>query len=175
MPTSNYGKIRIRHLRAEDLPDLEWEGEYTHFRRQFELTYRDYLSGNGVPWVAENVFSGEILGQVFVLFESRYRRELADGRGRAYMYSIRVKEQFRNLGLGNMMMDVVEADLAERGFTRATLNVAQDNPDAYRFYFRRGYRIVAPEPGKWSYIDHEGIRRYVDEPAWRMEKALKGT
>jgi len=29
------------------------------------------------------------------------------------------------------------------------------------------------EPGEWSYIDHEGFRRYVVEPAWRMEKVIK--
>lgn len=164
--------IRIRHLVAKDLPKLEWGGEFTHFRRQFQLTYRDYLAGKGIPWVAVDQENGEILGQVFVLFKSRFRKELADGEARAYMYSIRVKAHVRNLGLGNYMMDEVEADLRRRGFDVVTLNVARDNPDAYRFYFRRGYRVVAPEPGQWSYIDHQGKRRFVDEPAWRMEKSL---
>lgn len=165
-------RILIRHIRLEDLPALEWEGEYTHFRRQFEFAYRDYLAGHGVPWVAVDRQSGEVLGQVFVLFSSRYRKELADGRVRAYLYSIRVRMHLRNLGLGNRMMDVVEDDLRARGYSVATLNVARDNPSAYRFYFRRGYRIVAPEPGQWSYVDHKGRRRFVDEPAWRMEKTL---
>ena len=164
--------IRIRHLQAHELPALEWDGEFVHFRRQFETTYRDYLAGHGIPWVAVDSTSEKILGQVFVLFKSRYRRELADGKGRAYMYSIRVKEHVRNLGLGTLMMDVVEADLVRRRFGIATLNVARDNPAGYRFYFRRGYRVVAPEPGQWSFIDHEGVRQFVDEPAWRMEKVL---
>lgn len=165
-------RVQIRHLEAHELPALEWDGEFVHFRRQFESTYRDYLAGHGIPWVAADSETGEILGQVFVLFKSRFRRELADGKGRAYMYSIRVKAHVRNLGLGNLMMDVVEDDLVHRGFGIATLNVARDNPAAYRFYFRRGYRVVAPEPGQWSFIDHEGIRQIVDEPAWRMEKML---
>jgi ribosomal protein S18 acetylase RimI-like enzyme len=166
-------KVQIRHLKVEDLPALEWDGEFIHFRRQFEMTYRDYLSGNGIPWIAIDRINGEILGQVFVLFNSRLRKELADGDGRAYMYSIRVKEHVRNLGLGKYMMDVVESDLVERGYGISTLNVARDNPGAYRFYFRLGYRVVAPEPGQWSYLDHEGTRHFVDEPAWRMEKTLK--
>jgi ribosomal protein S18 acetylase RimI-like enzyme len=162
----------IRHIQASDLEALEWEGEYTHFRRQFETVFRDYESGAAVPWVAVRRGSGEMLGQVFVLLESRFRPELADGDLRAYLFSIRVKQAYRNQGIGGQMMDAAEADLRSRGYSTATLNVARDNPDGYRFYVRRGYQVVAPEPGQWSYIDHLGQRRYVDEPAWRMEKAL---
>ena len=165
-------RITIRHMNRGDLGSLEWEGEYTHFRRQFEMVYRDYLNGTAVPWVAVHRDSGEMIGQVFVLLSSRSRPELADGAARAYLYSIRVKSAFRRRGIGNRLMDLAEADLRRRGCKTATLNVARDNPDAYRFYFRRGYRTVAPEPGQWSYVDHRGRRRYVDEPAWRMEKDL---
>lgn len=165
-------KVTIRHMVAADLPDLEWGGEYVHFRRQFETTYRDYLNGSALPWVAVSAVSGEMLGQVFVLFSSRHRRELADGNRRAYLFSVRVKPAFRGRGLGTQLMDVVEVDLSARGFEIATLNVARDNPAAYRFYYRRQYRVTAPEPGQWSYIDHRGVRRFVDEPAWRMEKQL---
>ena len=75
-------------------------------------------------------------------------------------------------GLGGLMMDFVETDLAQRRYRFATLNVARDNPAAYRFYYRRHYRVTAPEPGQWSYLDHRGVRRFVDEPALRMEKQL---
>lgn len=164
--------VTIRPLVQADLPALEWEGEYTHFRRQFEMVLQDYGRGLAVPWVAVLTEDGSMLGQVFVLLNSRWRKELADGRSRAYLYSIRVKAAYRGQGLGGRMMDVAEADLYARGLAIATLNVARDNPDAYRFYVRRGYRVVAPEPGQWSYIDHLGHRQFVDEPAWRMEKDL---
>ena len=164
--------ITVRPIDASDLLALEWEGEYTHFRRQFEMAYSEYLAGNGIPWVLIEATTGVILGQVFVLFRSRHRGELADGTERAYLYSVRVKTEFRGLGLGGRMMDIVEEDLYERGFAIATLNVARDNPGAYRFYVRRGYRTVAPDPGQWAYLDHLGRRRFVDEPAWRMEKIL---
>lgn len=173
MDLSLVDAVTIRHMRAEDLPGLEWGGEYTHFRRQFERAYRDYLAGKSIPWVAVGRLDGAMLGQVFVLLESRRRRELADGQMRAYLYSIRIRASYRGLGLGGRMMDTAEEDLANRGYTLATLNVARSNPDGYRFYVRRGYRIVAPEPGQWSYIDHEGRRRFVNEPAWRMEKSLR--
>jgi len=165
-------RIVIRHMNREDLRPLEWDGEYTHFRRQFQSVYRDYENGVAIPWVAVLADSGAMLGQVFVLLESRFRPELADGDKRAYLFSIRVKGAYRRQGIGGRLMDVAEDDLKARGYNKATLNVARDNPEAQRFYDRRGYQVVAPEPGQWSYIDHRGRRQYVDEPAWRMEKAL---
>jgi ribosomal protein S18 acetylase RimI-like enzyme len=165
-------RILIRHMSREDLRPLEWDGEYAHFRRQFQSVYRDYENGVAIPWVAVLPGSGEMLGQVFVLLESRFRPELANGQMRAYLFSIRVKHPYRSQGVGGRLMDVAEDDLRARGYNTATLNVARDNPDAHRFYVRRGYLVVAPEPGQWSYIDHRGRRQYVDEPAWRMEKAL---
>lgn len=169
---SGQDRIVIRHMDRGDLGPLEWGGEYIHFRRQFETVYRDYEAGTAVPWVAVLRGSEEMIGQVFVLLQSRFRPELADGNERAYLFSIRVRPPYRSQGIGSRMMDVAEDDLRSRGIGIATLNVARENPGAHRFYSRRGYRVVAPEPGQWSYIDHRGRRRHVDEPAWRMEKAL---
>jgi ribosomal protein S18 acetylase RimI-like enzyme len=70
------------------------------------------------------------------------------------------------------MLRVVENDLILRGFRILTLNVGKDNPSAVRFYERIGFRILHSDEGRWSYIDHKGMRRSVSEPAWRMEKYL---
>jgi len=166
-------KVVFRPAVKSDLPALEWGGEYTHYRRVFKMAFRDTLTGNAVLWLAFLPPEDELLGQVFVQLLSSGRRELADGRTRAYLYAIRVKTAYRNAGLGARMMDFDEQDLHAKGYTHATLNVARDNPDARRFYERRGYYIIAPEPGEWSYLDHRGIRQYVHEPAWRMEKRLE--
>ena len=69
-------------------------------------------------------------------------------------------------------MKTVESDLIQRDFKRISLNVARDNDAARRLYEREGYRVVAPEPGIWSYLDEKGRRRFVNEPAWRMEKNI---
>jgi ribosomal protein S18 acetylase RimI-like enzyme len=62
--------------------------------------------------------------------------------------------------------------LRQREFRYITLNVARDNPRAQQLYVRRGYYVVAPEPGIWSYPDEKGVWHRVEEPAWRMEKML---
>jgi len=162
--------ITIRQATRADLPALEWDGAYAHFRRLFERTYEQAERGEAAMYLVEHPLDG-IIGQAFVQFNS-LRPELADGQTRAYVYSFRVKPAYRGRGIGTRLMHTIETDLRQRGFARVTLNVAKDNLLARRLYERLGYRVVASDPGHWSYIDHEGHRRFVSEPAWRMEKAL---
>ncbi len=162
--------IIIRPLLNTDLPALEWDGEYLHFRNVFADVYKKVEKGTVKAWVAVSQ-DGRMIGQVFLQLSSE-RRELADGWNRGYLYSLRVRQSWQNQRVGSRLMDVVEDDLRKIGFTRVTLNVARDNQGAIRLYSRLGYQIVAEEPGVWSYPDHEGVWRTVTEPSWRMEKRL---
>jgi ribosomal protein S18 acetylase RimI-like enzyme len=162
--------VVIRHVQEYDLPGLEWEGEFAHFRRIYHDAYRRALRGLSVLWVAELDGSG-LLGQVFIQLQCD-RPELCNGVDRAYLYGFRIRPAFRSAGLGTLMMRTLEADLIERGYRFLTLNVARENLDAIRLYRRRGFAIVAPEPGCWQYIDDHGKLIDVQEPAWRMEKIL---
>jgi ribosomal protein S18 acetylase RimI-like enzyme len=163
-------QIIIRKLQREDLPKLEWEGELIHFRRIYAQAYAQYRSGDAVLWVAEDP-EQFIVAQVFIQLTS-HRQELANGNQRAYLYGFRVRENYRSQGIGTRMLKIVEADLLKRGYTSITLNVGRDNPDARRLYERHGFHVVAPEPGRWSYLNHLGEKVEVNEPAWRMEKTL---
>lgn len=160
----------IRPATQEDLPGLEWAGEYRHFRRLYADVFRSMQRGDGWIWLAESCEAG-LVGQLFVSFRSA-RPELADGKTRAYVYSFRVKTAFRRQGIGSLLMKATEADLMQRGFQWVTLNVSQTNPMARRLYERLGYRVVGADPGRWSYTDDQGQRHDVCEPAWRMEKKL---
>lgn len=163
-------KIHIRQATQEDLPALEWDGEFTHFRRLFAEAYRYTETGEAVMWIAELLETG-IIGQLFVQMES-INTALADGHTRAYIYGFRVRPAFRGAGVGSRLLQTAEADLTRRGFRLICLNVARVNQNARRLYERFGYQVVAPEPGIWSYIDEHGRRCQVNEPAWRMEKEL---
>ena len=126
--------------------------------------------GKVLMWVIESPGVG-VFGQMFVQL-SGARVELADGVTRAYLYSFRIQPAYRCQGLGSRFLCFVEEDLVQRRFIWASLNVGRDNPAARRFYERHGYRIVATEPGRWSYLDDRGHRQQVHEPAWRMQKSL---
>lgn len=163
-------EIILRPLQKNDLPALEWDGEYLHFRNVFADVYKKVEKGTVKAWVAVTL-DGSMVGQVFLQLSSD-RRELADGWNRAYLYSLRVRQAWQNLGIGSKLIEVVEEDLRKMGYTRVTLNVARNNQAAIRLYTRLGFQIVAEEPGVWSYPDHKGIWRTVTEPSWRMEKKM---
>jgi ribosomal protein S18 acetylase RimI-like enzyme len=167
---SGLDRTQIRQIRANDLPALEWEGEFTHFRRLYAEAYRRSQRGLSVLWLAE-IPGEEIVGQVFVQLTCD-RPELCNGIDRAYLYAFRVRPAYRSAGVGARMLETLEDDLLLRGYQYLTLNVAQENHRAQSFYSRHSFNVVAPEPGRWSYIDHEGKIRDVIEPAWRMEKRL---
>ena len=162
--------VEIRPLTEADLPALEWDGEFTHFRRVYANAYERMKKGLTLLWVAALPGAG-LIGQTFVQL-SCDRPELADGCTRAYIYSFRVRWPYRRAGLGTRMMEVVENDLRRRGVFRITLNVSKENRRARVLYQRLGYKVIAHEPGRWSYPDHEGNWQHVSEPAWRMEKKL---
>ena len=167
---SGLADVAVRQVRAEDLPGLEWEGEFVHFRRLYAEAYRRALRGLSILWLAEQP-GGPILGQVFVQLNCD-RPELCNGIDRAYLYAFRVRTAFRSLGIGALLLRTAEEDLIQRGYHFVTLNVGKDNLRAQAFYQNHGFSVVASEPGRWSYVDHNGRIRDVVEPAWRMEKHL---
>jgi ribosomal protein S18 acetylase RimI-like enzyme len=164
--------LTIRQVTRADLPGLEWEGEYWKFREMFANLYRTSQSGRALMWVVVSP-GGELIGQAFVMLKSG-ERDAADGASRAYVFSFRVKDKWRNRGIGTHLMAFVEDDLRHRGYQFVTLNVAKENQVALRLYERLGYKVISAQPGIWSYRDPDGIVHHVKEPAWRMMKKLTG-
>ena len=168
--TTWLSRVQIRHLTPEDLPTLEWEGEFTHFRRVYADAYERFQHSLSILWVADLPEAG-IIGQVFIQLICD-RPELADGVNRAYLYSFRVRQEYRSAGLGSRIMEVVMDDLRRRGYTYLILNVAKDNLRARKLYERHYFHVVAHEPGRWTFQDEKGAWRTIEEPAWRMERKL---
>lgn len=163
-------QMSIRQATEDDLPALEWDGEYTHFRLLFREIYLAAELGEALLWVLDLPGIG-IVGQLFVQLWSE-RPELADGKDCAYIYGFRVKPAYQGYGLGSRLLDHAEQDLVRRGYRQSLLNVARVNQKVRQMYEKRGYRVVAIEPGRWSYRAPDGNRIIVDEPSWRMLKNL---
>ncbi|MBN1440780.1 MAG: GNAT family N-acetyltransferase [Anaerolineales bacterium] len=159
----------IRLLVERDLPALEWDGVFTHFRRLFRQAYDDMRNGSRLLLVMECRTTRELVGQVFIQWNSSDSR-YADGRHRGYLYALRIKPDFRGRGLGSRLIRSAEDELRRRGMDAASIGVEKENLRARTLYERHGYRVIAEDPGHWFYNDHEGVLREVVEPAWLMEK-----
>lgn len=164
-------EIQIRPIEEEDLPGLEWDGEYAHFRTLYQRHFASSKTGNTRMWVAVNTV-GKVIGQVFVLLSSR-QKEIADGTLRAYLFSFRIRPEYRGQGLGGYMLGFVENFLLLRGFMFLRLNVARSNAEARHMYETHGFRTIGPDPGVWSYEDQNGEWQTMREPAWKMIKKMR--
>jgi len=113
--------ILVRPIRESDLPAMEWDGEYTHFRQLYADHYAASRLGTTLIYIAETL-EGKMVGQVFIQLTSR-NSEVADGLHRAYLFSFRVKPEYRSQGIGSFMLQFVEDQLLLRGFDSIRLNV----------------------------------------------------
>ncbi len=164
-------EILIRPIREADLPALEWEGEYRHFRKLYAEHFEAFRAGTALIYVAETR-AGVMIGQIFIQLYSR-NKEAADGIHRAYLFSFRIKPSHRSMGLGTYMLRFVEDQLLMRGYTTIRLNVAQDNTRARALYERCGYQVIGYSSGVWQYQDDQGEWQTMHEPAWKMSKRLR--
>lgn len=64
-----------------------------------------------------------------------------DGR-RGLIYHLAVARDFRQLGVGSRLLDELEVRLREKGCLKCYLMVTPDNPEAERFYEKRGWHFM---------------------------------
>lgn len=162
--------VTLRAAVRSDLAKLEWYGQYAHYRSLFRRTFRDQQIGRRLMLVAAtNDFP---IGTISIQFQSTESR-VADGITRAYLFSFRVMEMFRHRGIGTRLIQEAEALMVDRGFQWATIAVAKDNHNARQLYERLGYRIFKDDPGRWSFMDHHGQVRQINDPCWLLEKTCR--
>jgi ribosomal protein S18 acetylase RimI-like enzyme len=163
------GDIVFRLAKEDDLPKLEWMGEYTHFRRVFQYTFREQNAGRRLMLLAD--FNHFPIGQIFILV--REDNIMFNPQQRGYLYSLRVMTPFQGLGIGTELILQAEEIMRQRNMYYSTIAVAKENEGALRLYKRNGYTIYAEDEGRWSYTDHNNKQVYVHEPCWMLEKVLR--
>lgn len=162
-------ELLIRRAVEADLPALEWDGEYTHFRKVYQHAFREAQRDRRLIFLAET--DGKVIGQLFVHLHSVWKSSF-NGVKTGYFHSFRVKPGFRNQGVGSDLLRVAEDALTDRGYACAIISVAQVNTGAQRLYQQRGYTVYREDPGEWSYVDHNGKVKRISEPAYVMVKTL---
>jgi len=161
--------VTIRNADERDLLALEWDGEYSRFRRLYRRAMDEVREGKRIIFVAE--VGKLIVGQLFVHFDSAWRKAFI-GQDTGYLHSFRVKSDFRNRGVGRNLVTKAETVLKESGFNRAVISVAQTNEAALRLYKSLGYEPFREDPGRWSFKDHHNQVHHISEPAYILRKSL---
>ena len=101
--------VRLRLARREDLPKLEWAGQYAHFRNLYRRAFREQQQGRRLMLLAD--CNGHPIGQIFIQL-SGHNPSMANGANRAYLYAFRVMDLFRGQGIGTWLIHEAEAVLA---------------------------------------------------------------
>jgi ribosomal protein S18 acetylase RimI-like enzyme len=160
-------EVVVRTCRAEDLPALEWFGQFTHHRQVFTEAFARHLRGENLMLVAD--LNGFPVGQAWIDLTKRR----ADSVG--YVWAVRVFSILRNLGLGTALMATAENLLQERGFAIAEVGVEKDNAAARRLYERLGYRVVRGLVEEYQYTPPGGAPTVQQVEQWLMHKQLGRT
>jgi ribosomal protein S18 acetylase RimI-like enzyme len=167
--TEGFEDYHIRQATFDDLPALEWDGEYRRYRRLYEQSMKDAERGRRILLVAEA--DRRLIGQIFIQL-STIPADPDRTPGTGYLYSFRVRQSHRNMGLGASLVQKAEDILGGIGFTRVLIGVAKENAGARRLYERLGYQVLTDDPGVWSYIDDNDEIQAIAEPTLIMEKLI---
>lgn len=162
--------VIIRLLREEDLPALEWDGEYRRYRRIYREVFRNSQKGISFPLVAETPKDG-IIGQVFLTQKEPNPNFTANSRY-YFLSSFRIKPQFRGMGLGSRLLRTCEDQAKLHHLRDIYLNCAVANHRARWFYLDHGFHVIRIDNSDWTFVDDEGFIRTEPQHAYLMKKTL---
>jgi ribosomal protein S18 acetylase RimI-like enzyme len=161
--------INIRRVRRSDLHALEWDGEYIHFRKVYQHSFKEAERGDRILLVAES--EGILIGQIFIHLNAvNLGTNLSEPT--AYLYSFRVREAYRGQGVGSKLLSHAEHTLRELGFRVAVIAVSKSNDRALDLYQKWGFAIFREDSGQWSYVDHRGQFQQVHDPSFMLMKNI---
>lgn len=161
--------VRIRRVKKSDLPALEWEGQFTHFRKVYEHAFKEAERGDRVLLVAEA--NDKLIGQIFIHLNAiNLGTKLSVPT--AYLHSFRVRSEYRNLGVGSKLLSHAEKLMRQMGIQLAVIAVSKSNPRALGLYEKWGFSVFREDSGQWSYLDHLGRLQEVHDPSYLLQKDI---
>jgi ribosomal protein S18 acetylase RimI-like enzyme len=138
-----------RHERTV-APSLAFTEDEQSWCRRRELYVHSLELGQAFLALARN--RNKVVGYAFVLLEEGSDDTFQLGERFAELYSLSVAPESRRQGVGTMLLDFVDGELASRGIRGLRVAVMVGNAGAQRLYERRGlqpaetilYRFAAP-------------------------------
>jgi ribosomal protein S18 acetylase RimI-like enzyme len=126
-----------RHERTV-APALPFVPDELSWRRRRSLYIRWLELEQGFLALARN--RAGIVGYAFVRLDEGSDDTFPIGERYAELYSLSVAPAWRGRGIGTLLLDFVDAELASRGIRDLSISVMVGNSGAQRLYERRGLR-----------------------------------
>ena len=143
-------KVRVRLAEPDDCGTIAsliyeafapFESEYTPGAFEYTTPKADQIRprfDEGPIWIAE--LDGEPVGTV---------SGLPDG-GRFYIRSMAIRPSVQRIGIGQTLLDALEADAREQGFEKLYLYTTHVLPGARRLYEKNGFYVLREtRPEDW--------------------------
>jgi ribosomal protein S18 acetylase RimI-like enzyme len=124
-----------RHERAV-APSIPFTEDEQSWRRRRALYERALQVGQAFLALART--EDALVGYAFVLFEEGADDTFRLGEQFAELYSLSVAREWRRQGIGNRLLDFVDAELASRSIHDWRVAAMVGNSEAQRLYERRG-------------------------------------
>jgi ribosomal protein S18 acetylase RimI-like enzyme len=119
-------------------PALPLVPDELSWRRRRSLYIRWLDLGQGFVALARN--RATIVGYAFVRLDEGFDDTFSLGERYAELYSLSVAPAWRGRGIGTLLVDFVDAELASRGIHDLAISVMVGNSGAQRLYERRGLK-----------------------------------
>lgn len=126
--------MEVRLATLADLDELEWLEDNVFVQDRYHRAQLRYLLGRAYATTHVAVEDGLIVGWAIML----WKRKSHVG----HLHSLGVRRERQGRGIGPQLLDLCEAEAAERGCDRVSLYARATNERAIKVYSRRGYRTV---------------------------------
>lgn len=141
-----------RHER-QVAPALPFVADELSWARRRALYLRWLETDRGFVALARN--RAGVVGYAFVRLEQGFDDTFPLGERYAELYSLSVAPGWRGQGIGTLLLDFVDAEIASRGIRDLIVSVTVGNSDAQRLYERRGLRPAEIVLYRFGSIDAE--------------------
>ena len=132
----NYEIVQLKPENYQRCSNIWDMGKKPEMAKRF---YDELVSGNRIIYVY--TIEGEYLGEGSIVFEKNDPDYSIPGQ-RVYFSRLVVKEEYRNQGIGSILIDyIVDKAIALR-YSEISVGVDKKNEGAFRLYQRKGFNEI---------------------------------
>ena len=113
-----------------------WNMEKCEFTEKF---YQEIENGNRVVFIYK--INDEFIGEIAYVFDMN-DTDYTIPNQRIYISRLIVKKEYRNQGIGGILIDYILDEIKKMGYKEATIGVDKDNVTAIHLYKKKGFTNI---------------------------------